>query len=87
MYNGAYFEHRKCYIKKTVKGHTEFLFENYYKWLGFTEEDSYYSLKKKMKQDLVLFTAILIEKTSDFVKAKEHYDLFSKRKVKKVANY
>ena len=40
-----------------------------------------------MKQDLVLFTAILIEKTSDFIKAKEQYDLFSKRKVKKVANY
>ena len=40
-----------------------------------------------MKQDLVLFTAILIEKTSDFIKAKEHYDLFSKRNVKKVANY
>ena len=87
MYNGAYFEHRKCYIKKAVKDHTEFLFENYYKWLGFTKKDSYYSLKKKMKQDLVLFTAILIEKTSDFIKAKEQYDLFSKRKVKKVANY
>ena len=29
-----------------------------------------------MKQDLVLFTATLIEKTSDFIKAKEHYDLF-----------
>ena len=33
-----------------AKDLVEFLFENYYKRIGFTKEDSYYLLKKQTKK-------------------------------------
>ena len=33
-----------------VKDLREFIFENYYKQIGFTKEDSYYLLKKSEKK-------------------------------------
>ena len=33
-----------------AKDLVEFLFENYYKRIGFTKEDSYYLLKKQKKK-------------------------------------
>ena len=36
----------------TVKDLREVIFENYYKQLGFTKEDSYYLLKKKQRKKI-----------------------------------
>ena len=42
------------------------LFENYYKRIGFSEENSYYSMKGlKKKKDLLLLANKLIEKMPD----------------------
>ena len=48
----------------------EFIFGNYYKRIGFSKEDSYYSMK-------------LIEKVPDPRNAKEHYELFLREKSRK----
>ena len=45
----------------------DFIFENYYKQIGFSKEDSYYSLKRSNKKDLLLFANKLIEKVPDLV--------------------
>ena len=45
--------------KMTAKDLREFIFENYYEQIGFTEKDSYYSLKKLIKKYLVLFATNL----------------------------
>ena len=34
----------------TMKDCREFIFENYYKQIGFTKEDSYYSLKQRREK-------------------------------------
>ena len=46
--------------KKTVKELKDFIFENYYRGIGFTNENSYYSMKKM--KDLLLLATKLIEK-------------------------
>ena len=79
-------------IKKTsVNEIRDFIIENYYKRIGFSREDSYYSMKKiyekdfnekdlyKKKKDLLLLANKLIEKISDPRNAKEHYQLFIKK--------
>ena len=54
-----------------------FLFEKYYKRIGFSKENSYYSIKRvKKKKDLLLLANKLIEKISDPHNAKEHYPPF-----------
>ena len=45
----------------------DFIFENYYKRIGFSKEDSYHSLKRSNKKDLLLFANKLIEKVPDLV--------------------
>ena len=47
--------------KMAVKIVREFIFENCYKPIGFTKNDSYYLLKKA-KKDLALFTNKLTTK-------------------------
>ena len=37
-------------LKKTVKELKEFIFENYYRGIGFTGENSYYSMKHQKKK-------------------------------------
>ena len=78
-------------IKKTsVNEIRDFIIENYYKRIGFSREDSYYSMKKiyekdfnekdlYIKKDLLLLANKLIEKISDHRNAKEHYQLFIKK--------
>ena len=54
----------------------DFIFENYYKRIGISKENSHYSmkhLKKKKKKDLLLLANKLIAKIPDPRNAKEHY--------------
>ena len=67
-------------IKKTsVNEIRDFIFENYYKRIEFSREDSYYSMKRLKRKDLLLLANKLIEKISDPRNAKEHYQLFIKK--------
>ena len=45
-----------------VRDLREFLFENYYRQIAFTEKDSYYSFTKLRKRVLVLFATNLTKK-------------------------
>ena len=46
----------KAIKKKTIKKLKDFIFENYYRRIGFTEENIFYSTKrKKMKQRKKIF--------------------------------
>ena len=58
----------------------DFIFENYYKQIEFSEENSQYSMKHQKKKDLQLFATKLTEKISDPQNAKEHYPSFTRRK-------
>ena len=54
-----------------------FLFEKYYKRIGFSKENSYYSIKRvKKKKELLILTKKLIKKKPDPHNAKEHYPPF-----------
>ena len=53
----------------------DFIFENYYKRIGFSKENSYYSMKHLKKKDLLLLGSKLIEKIPDPRNAKDHYQL------------
>ena len=50
-----------------------FIFESYYKQIGFSKESSYYSMKWLKQKDLLLLANKLIEKIPDPRNAKEHY--------------
>ena len=62
----------------------DFIFENYYKKIGFSLEKNYYLLKrlkkKKKKKDLLLLTNKLIEKISYPRNDKEHCQSFIRKK-------
>ena len=58
----------------------DFICENYYKWIGFSMENSYYYAWKK---DWLLLANKLIEKILDPCTAKEHYQSFIRRKNRK----
>ena len=57
----------------------DFIFKNYYMKIGFSKENSYYSMKR-LKKDLLLLANKLIEKIPDLPNAKEHYQSFIKIK-------
>ena len=61
----------------------DFIFENYYKQIGFSKEDSYYSMKPLKRKDLLLLANKLIEKVPDPHNAKEHYESFLRKKNRK----
>ena len=46
----------------TVNELGDFIFENYYKQIGFVKEKSYYSIKRLKNKDLLLFATKLIKK-------------------------
>ena len=58
-------------ITKAVKNMSiieikDFIFENLYKWIGFSKGSSYYSMKQlKKKRDLLLLAKKLIENIPD----------------------
>ena len=60
-------------------------FENYNYQRGFTDENSYYLLKRR-KNDLILLATNLKKKIPDSNKAKEENELFLKNKGKKKSN-
>ena len=53
-----------------------FIFENYYKWIAFSKDNSCYSMKHLRRKDLLLLANKLIEKIADPNNAKEHYQTF-----------
>ena len=62
----------------------DFIYENYYKWIGFSKENSYSSLKRsKKKKSLLLFANKLIEKAPKPRNAKQHYESFLRKKNRK----
>ena len=48
----------------TVIERKDFIFENYYKRIGFVKESSYYSMKRLKRKDLLLRATKLIKKNS-----------------------
>ena len=69
----------KAIKKMSVNDIIVFIFENYYKRIGFSKEDSYYSMKRLKKKDLLLLANKLIEKVPDPRNAKEHYQSFLRK--------
>ena len=77
----------KAIRKMPVNDMRDFIFENYYKQIGFSKESSYCSLiRLKKKKDLLLLANKLIEKVADPRTAKEHYESFLRKKNKKSVN-
>ena len=66
--------------KKDVSKIRNFIFENYYKRIGFSKENSYNSIKHLKKKSLLLLTNKSIEKKLDPRNAKEHYSIIIKKK-------
>ena len=64
-YNDVYFEYKNV-TKMMMKDFRGFIFEIYYKGIGFTKEDSYYLLKKQKQteNDLVLLANNLRKKNT-----------------------
>ena len=65
----------------TVKESKEFIFENYYRRIGFNIEKSYYSMIYQKKKYLLLLGTKLT-KIPDTNDAKEYYKSFWKTKAK-----
>ena len=71
-------------IKKiSVNEIKDFISENYYKRIGLSKENIYYSMKLLKKKDLLLLAKKLIEKLLDPRNTKEHYKLSLKKKNRK----
>ena len=58
----------------------DFIYENFYKRIGFCKEISYYSMKRLKRKDLLLLANKLLEKVPDPYNAKEHYESFLRKK-------
>ena len=58
----------------------DFIFENYYKRIGFSKESSYNSMKRLNKKDLSLLANKFIEKIADPRNPKQHNQLFLRKK-------
>ena len=60
----------------------DFNFEDYCKRIGFSKENSYYSMKHQKKKDVQLFAIVckLTQKIPDLCNAKEHYQSFIRKK-------
>ena len=69
--------------KMTIKELKDFISENYYRRIRFTEENSYYSMKHRKKKDLLLVVTKFIEKEYlMLVMLKNNINYFSKTKAK-----
>ena len=56
----------KAIKKMSVNDIRDFIFENYYKQMGFSMEVSYYLMKRLKRKDLLLLANKLIEKNTCF---------------------
>ena len=63
----------------TIKEIKDFLFENYYKWVVFSNENEIIHWNV-LKKDLLVLANKLIEKIPDPCNIKEHYQLFIRKK-------
>ena len=71
-------------IKKMVASEIrDFIFENYYKQIESSKENSYYSMKRLKRKDLLLLANKLVEKKPDPCNAKERYQSFLRKKNRK----
>ena len=61
----------------------DFIFENYYKRIGFSTENSYYSLKHLKKKYLQFLENKSIKKVPNLNDAKEHFQSFIRNKNRK----
>ena len=66
--------------KMSVNETRDFIFENYYERIGFSKENSYYSMKRLKKKDLLLLPTKLAEKIPDPRNAKDHCQSFIRKK-------
>ena len=57
----------------------DFIFENCYTIIGFSKENSYYSMKDLKKIYSLLLANKLIEKIPDPRNVKDHYQLFIRK--------
>ena len=57
----------------------DFIFVNYYKQIGFSRENSFYSIKHQKKKS-TFFAAKLTEQIPDPFNAKEHYQSLIRKK-------
>ena len=73
----------KAIKKMSVKKIQDFIFENVYNRIGFSWENSYYSIKRLKRKKLLFLANRLIEKTPDLCNAKEHYQSFLRKKNRK----
>ena len=58
----------------------DLIFEIHYKIIRFSEENSYYSMKRLNKKDLLLLANKLVENLPFPCNAKEHYQSFVRKK-------
>ena len=58
----------------------DFIFENYYKQIGFSKESSYYSMKHLRKTRFIAACEQINKKIPDSCNAKEHYQSFIRKK-------
>ena len=58
--------------RMTIKQFRDFIFESYYRRIGFTKENSYYSMKHQKKKRFIIICNQIIKKT-DPGTAKEYY--------------
>ena len=57
--------------RMTIKQFRDFIFESYYRRIGFTKENSYYSMKHQKKRFIIICNQII--KKTDPGTAKEYY--------------
>ena len=76
----------KAIKKMSVNDIREIIFENYYKRFEFSKEDSYYSMKRLKRKDLLLLANKLIEKVHDPRNSKEYYESFLRKKNRTLKN-
>ena len=72
--------------KMRVNEIRDFIFENYYKQIGFVKERSYSRKILQKKKDLLLLANKLIEEIPDPRNAEEHYQSFIRKENTKLVN-
>ena len=73
----------KATEKMSINEIKDFILKNYYKRIGFSKENTCYSVKRLKRKDLLLLVNKLIEKVLNLRNAKEHYQLFLRKKNRK----
>lgn len=68
----------------TIKELKEIMFENYYKWIWFTIENNYHSMKHQKEKYLILHAAKFVKKYLTLVMRENVTDHFWKSKNKKL---